>query len=129
MRLCSRANSVCVGGQGDVLVGADVAGDHRRGGIAGERPVSVHAGRRGGVAAGVAPRADAAGQQQGGRVVREVAVDRALAQPLEPLHGVAVDGGRVDVAAEGVDLLANPATSTSVPGGRRRRRSRSRRGR
>ena len=120
IRLCSRANRVCVAVSGDVLVGPDVAGDHRAGGIGGERPVQGHLGGRRGVTSGVAPWQHPAWEHQRGRVVRRVAVEGAFAQPVQPALRVTIDGGCVDVPADDIDLLS-AGVSTAAAERRRRR--------
>ena len=91
--------------QRQILVRPHVAGDHRLVGHPHKRAHQIHRRGRRCVAARVRPRQVVVREQQRSAVVRGVAVDRAVAQPVEPRVRDAVDLRGVDVAADRVVLL------------------------
>ncbi len=104
------------GGEADVLVDSNIAGDHRSGRVGEEPAHQVGLGRLG---AGTGRRRwqVAIDVEQRGVVVGRVAVDRAVAQPVETLVGAAVDGPGIDVGADRVDLLAGSVVPRAVGDG------------
>ena len=106
-------------GQPDVAVRPRVPGDDR---VLRRRDEGAEQFRRGRllrIAAGAHSRqVSGAGQQKRRRVVCGPAVELPDAQPVQPLRGDAVDVGRVDVAAQPIDVLPRRRHTRAV---RRRR--------
>ena len=101
-------------GEGDVLVGPNVSGDDCLLRSCGEGAHQVHRRGRRCVPAGRCARQIAARcRQQRRGIVGRVAVGGAVTQPVEPTVRHPVDVGRVDEAAERVDLLPGRAAARS----------------
>ncbi len=104
------------GGEADVLVDSNIAGDHRGGRIGEEATHQVDLGSLG-AGTGRRRRQIAVDVEQRGVVVGGVAVDRAVAQPVEAFVGAAVDSPGIDVGADRVDLLAGRVVPRAVGDG------------
>ena len=105
----------------DVLVRPHVAGDDRSLRPTGQRAHQIHRRRRERIGSACVPaREIAVDEHHLGVVVRHVAVEDTVPQPLLPCERAAVDIPSVDEAVDGVDLLARVRRAGTCP--RRRRR-------
>ncbi len=94
------------GRERDVLVRADVTGDRRLVGGPDERPHQVHLRSVGPVPPRGYPRQVVVRQEHACPVVRRIAVERSLAEPVQPRVRSSVDAEAVDIAGHRVDVLA-----------------------